>query len=87
MYISYWYISYKCCIAIQETLIPSEMCVGETCTTDGKHASLGICVCGETRIPRDTCAGNILPRETRIPMTPAVLMFGPSHCIYTMGFY
>ena len=26
-------------------------------------------MCGETRMPRDTCAGNILPKETRIPMT------------------
>ena len=25
---------------------------------------------GETRIPRDMCAGNTIPGETRIPMTP-----------------
>ena len=31
MYVSYCYVSYKCCTAIQETRIPSEMCVGETC--------------------------------------------------------
>ena len=48
------YVSYKCSNAIQETRIPSEMCAGETCITDGKHASLVIYVCGETRIPRDT---------------------------------
>ena len=50
MYISYiyCYISYKCCTAIQKTRIPSEMCVGETCTTDGRHASLVICVWGNT---------------------------------------
>ena len=29
-------------------------------------------MCGETRIPRDMCAGNTIPGETRIPMTPAV---------------
>ena len=28
-------------------------------------------MCGETRIPRDMCAGNTIPGETRIPMTPA----------------
>ena len=33
MYMSYCYISYKCCTAIQDTHIPSEMCAG-------KHASL-----------------------------------------------
>ena len=44
MYVSYCYISHKCCTAIQETCIPSEMCAGETCITDGKHASLVICV-------------------------------------------
>ena len=71
--ISYCYVSYKCCTAIQETRIPSEMCVGETCITDGKHASLVICVCGEACIPRDTCSGNILPGETCIPMTSEVL--------------
>ena len=27
-------------------------------------------MCGETRIPRDMCAGNTIPGETRIPMTP-----------------
>ena len=30
---------------------------------------------GDTRIPRDMCAGNTIPGETRIPMTPA--MFAP----------
>ena len=30
MYLSYWYVNYKCCTAIQETRIPSEMCAGET---------------------------------------------------------
>ena len=69
MYVSYCYVSYKCCTAIQETCIPSEMCVGETCITDGKHTYLVIYV-RETRIARDRCAGNILPGETRIPMTP-----------------
>ena len=33
MYVSYYYVSYKCCTAIQETRIPSEMCAGETCIT------------------------------------------------------
>ena len=37
------YVSYKCCTAIQETRIPSEMCAGETCVSDGI----------ETRIPSD----------------------------------
>ena len=46
-YIYITYISYKCCTAIQETCIPSEMCTcGETRipsdTCAGKHASLGI---------------------------------------------
>ena len=27
-------------------------------------------MCGETRIPRDMCAGNTIPGETRIPVTP-----------------
>ena len=27
-------------------------------------------MCEETRIPRDMCAGNTIPGETRIPMTP-----------------
>ena len=54
-----------CCTAIQETRIPSEMCAEETCITDGKHASLlpsDIIMCGETRILRDMCAGNTIPR-------------------------
>ena len=51
MYVSYCYIySYKCCTAIQETRIPSEMCAGEACITDGKHASLLICVRGNTHL-------------------------------------
>ena len=29
-------------------------------------------MCGETRIPRDMCAGNTIPGETRIPMTPVL---------------
>ena len=59
-----------CCgTAIQETRIPSEMCAGETCITDGKHASLVIYVRGHMH--RDICAGNTIPGETRIPMTPA----------------
>ena len=29
-------------------------------------------MCGETRIPRDMCAGNTLPGETYITVTPAV---------------
>ena len=39
IYISsqYCYISYKCCTAIKETHIPSEMCLGETRITDGKY--------------------------------------------------
>ena len=28
-------------------------------------------MCRDTRIPRDACAGHIIPRETRIPATPA----------------
>ena len=28
---------------------------------------------GDTRIPRDMCAGNTIPGETRIPMTAAHL--------------
>ena len=28
-------------------------------------------MCGDTRIPRDTCAGHTIPRETRIPATVA----------------
>ena len=27
-------------------------------------------MCGDTRIPRDTCAGHTIPGETRIPATP-----------------
>ena len=27
-------------------------------------------MCGETRIPRDMCAGNTLPGETYITVTP-----------------
>ena len=62
-----------CCTAIQETRNPSEMCAEETCITDGKHASIVIYyMYGETRIPRDMYAGNTIPGETRIPMTPAV---------------
>ena len=30
-------------------------------------------MCGETRIPRDMCAGNTLPGETYITVTPANL--------------
>ena len=48
MYVSYCYVSYKRYTPIQETRIPSEMCAGETCFTDGKHASLVICVRGNT---------------------------------------
>ena len=59
-----------CCNAIQETRIPSEMCGEETCITDGKHASLVIYVRGNTHPYRDMCAGNTMPGETRIPMTP-----------------
>ena len=34
-------------------------------------------MCGETRIPlRDMCAGNTLPGETYITVTPALLEFG-----------
>ena len=29
-------------------------------------------MCGETRIPRDMCAGNTLPGETYITVTPAL---------------
>ena len=29
-------------------------------------------MCGDTRIPRDTCAGHTIPRETRIPATTAL---------------
>ena len=60
-----------CCTAIQETRIPSEMCAEETYITDGKHASLVIYVRGNTHPYRDMCAGNTIPGETRIPMTPA----------------
>ena len=55
MYVSYCYVSYTVSVVSQSR----------------KHASLVKYVCaGETRIPRDACAGNILPGETRIPMTP-----------------
>ena len=40
--------SLACSTAIQETRIPSEMCAGETRIIDGKHASLVICVRGNT---------------------------------------
>ena len=30
-------------------------------------------MCGETRIPRDMCAGNTLPGETYITVTPALV--------------
>ena len=33
-------------------------------------------MCGETRIPRDMCAGNTIPGETRIPMTPVLKWAG-----------
>ena len=56
MYVSY---SYMCCTAFQETRISSETCAGETCITDGKHASLVIYVRGNTH-----------PWETHITMTP-----------------
>ena len=63
MYVSYCYISYKCCNAIQETRIPSEIRVGKHYITDGKHASLVICVWG-TRIPRDTVQKHFIRRNT-----------------------
>ena len=53
---------------IQETRIPIEMCAAETCIIDEKHTSLVKCV-RETHIPRDTCAGHIIPGETRTTMT------------------
>ena len=31
-------------------------------------------MCGETRIPRDMCAGNTLPGETYITVTPALVL-------------
>ena len=31
-------------------------------------------MCGETRIPRDMCAGNTHPGETQIPVTPALIL-------------
>ena len=69
MYVSYCYVSYKCCTAIQETRIPSEMCAGETCITDGKHASLVICVWGNTHPQGYVCGkhfthGNTHPYDT-----------------------
>ena len=30
-------------------------------------------MCGEIRIPRDMCAENTIPGETRIPVTPVPL--------------
>ena len=32
-------------------------------------------MCGETRIPRDMCAGNTLPGETYITVTPVTDFF------------
>ena len=29
---------------------------------------------GDTRIPRDTCAGHTIPGETRIPATPGLTL-------------
>ena len=53
----------------QETRIPSEMCVGETCITDVKHASLVICVWGNTHPYGYVCGkqftrGNTHPYDT-----------------------
>ena len=47
VFIKFYLVKYpKLCwgIAIQETRIPSEMCSGGTCITDGTHASLVIYV-------------------------------------------
>ena len=33
-------------------------------------------MCGETRIPRDMCAGNTLPGETYITVTPGLTRIG-----------
>ena len=33
-------------------------------------------MCGDTRIPRDRCAGHTIPGETRIPATPVPLWLG-----------
>ena len=46
----------------QETRIPSEMCAGETCITDGKHASLVLSV----RMGKHASLG-IRVRETFYP--------------------
>ena len=45
-------------------------------------------MCGETRIPRDMCAGNTLPGETYITVTPVVtcfLSFGFDSINYWLG--
>ena len=31
-------------------------------------------MCGETRIPKDMCAGNTIPGETHIIVTPVILV-------------
>ena len=53
-------------------------------------------MCGETRIPKDMCAGNTLPEETHITVTPAQSCFlkkkqtkryevSNSNCLTTQG--
>ena len=53
-----------------------ETCAEETCITDGKHASLyysDICAGKHASLGICACAGNMIPRETRIPMTPVLM--------------
>ena len=75
------------CTAIRETRIPSEMCAEETCITDGKHASLVIYVRGNTHPYRDMCAGNMIPGETRIPMTPGLSGLNQSMKMYSARYF
>ena len=85
MYVSYCYVSYKYCTAIQETRIPSEMCAGEhVYITDGKHTSLVICVRGNTH-PQGYVSGKHLTR-THPYMTPAVLLKEPVWSLTALTF-
>ena len=39
-------------------------------------------MCGDTRIPRDTCAGHTIPGETRIPAIPVYIVTSPRLFLY-----
>ena len=73
--------SVGCCTAIQETRIPSEMCAGETCITDGKHASLVICVQGNTHPQGYECGKHFTQGNTH-PYDTGAKLFDNTHESY-----